>query len=560
MKAFNLLKSPFKRALKVLPLVALPLYLAGCVPTEQQEALDKDVNYLLAVNKSLAQRVATIEKQAKGVDRDIQNSRRGLASIETELKSSLAESNAELDRFREEFGFIRGTVEETDFVRDRVNDEIEELREAQASINVQIASLKSTTIKAEKATEISTDEMKVLILKLTETVKGLERDFATLDTAITDLEDKVASIETAAATQAQAIADAPKAEDPVKLFEKGFDEAAAKDYVSAIDTLKSFTKSYPYHEKAADAQFWLGQSYYARADWERAIIEFNRLIKKYPGSDKRAGATLKQGLAFAKLGAVAEAEVILNRVLKNFPDSPEAARAKEEYRLLQAGKAVKTPEPEAGTDAAIDSTGATPETGTGTDTVPEPAPEPTISTEPTEAAPLVPAAGEAETPAPETPAVEDLVIETRPEAAAPALEEEVIERVPATVEPLEPAGLAPAPTVEPAETAPATPETTLEPTEPEVASPATSPATETTAETIIEESAPDDESVTAPQAIDSTVPLVKEEIETTPFLTPAITAPTTPTPAPAHPIEPPSTGETGETEETGDNGPALENL
>ncbi|MEE9591314.1 MAG: tetratricopeptide repeat protein, partial [Thermodesulfobacteriota bacterium] len=87
------------------------------------------------------------------------------------------------------------------------------------------------------------------------------------------------------------------------------------------------------------AQYWIGEIFYAKGDWERAILEFDDVIKKYPKGDKVPAALLKEGLSFSRLGAKKESRLLLTRVIKNYPKSNEADIAKK--KLDNLDKTVK---------------------------------------------------------------------------------------------------------------------------------------------------------------------------------------------------------------------------
>ena len=259
------------------------------------------------------------------------NTRKGLASIDTEIKSAIAESNAELERFREEFGFIRGTLEETDFSRDQFRDDINELKEGIAEMNVQVSTLKSSADESEKSNTLSEGELRELITKLVLRIDTIERNYLLIDKDITALEDLVNDISVSGGAKKQ-LAEA----EPGDLYMKGFEEASNGDYIQAAETLKSFLLKFPDHELSGDAQYWLSESYYGNGDWERAILEFNKVTKYYPSSEKVAPSLLKQGLSFSKLGLNKEATLILKRVISKHGDTPEAKEADRALKKLNS--------------------------------------------------------------------------------------------------------------------------------------------------------------------------------------------------------------------------------
>ncbi len=108
-----------------------------------------------------------------------------------------------------------------------------------------------------------------------------------------------------------------------------------KDYKAAIGRFREFIKKYPKSTLAVNAQYWIGESYYALKEFDRAVIEFDA-VRKYPQGEKTPAALLKQGFAFAELGEKVNARLILQEVVEKYPQSPEAVRAKQRLKSLES--------------------------------------------------------------------------------------------------------------------------------------------------------------------------------------------------------------------------------
>ena len=109
-----------------------------------------------------------------------------------------------------------------------------------------------------------------------------------------------------------------------------------KDYKGSIDKFKRFLKKYPQSEYADNAQYWIGESYYALREFDQAILEFDVVRRKYPKGDKVPAARLKQGFAFAELGDKVDARLILQELIDRYPQSPEALKAKQKLKTLES--------------------------------------------------------------------------------------------------------------------------------------------------------------------------------------------------------------------------------
>jgi tol-pal system protein YbgF len=109
-----------------------------------------------------------------------------------------------------------------------------------------------------------------------------------------------------------------------------------KDYRGSINRFKEFVKKYPKSDYADNAQYWIGECYYALREFDQAILEFDAVRRNYPKGDKVPAALLKQGFAFAELGDKVDARLILQELINRYPQSPEAGRAKQKLKTLES--------------------------------------------------------------------------------------------------------------------------------------------------------------------------------------------------------------------------------
>ncbi len=142
---------------------------------------------------------------------------------------------------------------------------------------------------------------------------------------------------------------APKAANEAESYQKGLDLVQNSDFLTAVASFRGFMKAYPKSDLAGNAQYWIGECYYALKDYPKAIREFEVVVAKYPGSDKVAGAILKQGYSFAEMGMPDDAKLFLNKVIKAYPNSDEAARARE--KIAKIDQKAATPAAPAVNDA-----------------------------------------------------------------------------------------------------------------------------------------------------------------------------------------------------------------
>lgn len=107
-------------------------------------------------------------------------------------------------------------------------------------------------------------------------------------------------------------------------------------YPEAATAFQAFLASYTNSRYAENAQYWLGEAYYAAGKYEQALVEFQKVLDAYPGSTKVPGAKLKMGYTYYELQRWKETREILNDVLRNYPSSSVAPLA--EKRLIRMTK------------------------------------------------------------------------------------------------------------------------------------------------------------------------------------------------------------------------------
>lgn len=73
------------------------------------------------------------------------------------------------------------------------------------------------------------------------------------------------------------------------------------DFAPAEQALKNFVAQNPSHRLAGDAQYWFGETLFARQDWQGAALAFGEGLKRYPNADRAPHNLLGLGRALARL-------------------------------------------------------------------------------------------------------------------------------------------------------------------------------------------------------------------------------------------------------------------
>ncbi|MBK9070643.1 MAG: tol-pal system protein YbgF [Myxococcales bacterium] len=124
--------------------------------------------------------------------------------------------------------------------------------------------------------------------------------------------------------------------DPALWYQAALGELKQGRHDAAVEGLAALITKHPSHEFADNAQYWIGEAFYDRRQFEPALVAFQTTIARYPKGNKSADATLKAGLCMASLGDAARAAEYLRRVISLYPTSDSAAIARERLHKLMS--------------------------------------------------------------------------------------------------------------------------------------------------------------------------------------------------------------------------------
>jgi len=108
---------------------------------------------------------------------------------------------------------------------------------------------------------------------------------------------------------------------PTRMFDTAMADYAAGQFTLAVTGFEAFLRTFPRSEMADDAQFQIGESYFALNRWTDAIAAYNAVTQNYPMGDKVSQAFYKRGLAQERLGQIDAARESWNSVLQRTQES-----------------------------------------------------------------------------------------------------------------------------------------------------------------------------------------------------------------------------------------------
>src|SRR5215813_10386818 len=138
-------------------------------------------------------------------------------------------------------------------------------------------------------------------------------------------------------------APAPAAPPPAEsangdqLYHEAFKKLQDGDYAGAERGFKSFLQSNPRHQLAGNAQYWLGETYYARRDYQNAMTAFAEGYKVYKTSPKGPDNLLRLGTTLAQLGRKSDACAMFAKFSQDYPRATDLQKRRIEQERQKNG-------------------------------------------------------------------------------------------------------------------------------------------------------------------------------------------------------------------------------
>ena len=116
----------------------------------------------------------------------------------------------------------------------------------------------------------------------------------------------------------------------VKLLQQG-------DYGDAEAALNEFLTAHPRDPLAANAQFWVGETFFVRTQYDRAAQAFLAGYQKYPKSAKAPESLLKLSMSLTNLNQKQEACAVLQQLATEFPSAEASVKQGATRERQRAG-------------------------------------------------------------------------------------------------------------------------------------------------------------------------------------------------------------------------------
>jgi tol-pal system protein YbgF len=310
------------------------------------------------------------------------------------LQKHQAATSGQMDQFEKEILELKGQLEETHHINQRLKEQNKEMADSIANISQAEAAKREEALRnfealqREKETKLAA-ELKEKLNQQQESVKAIqearlkEAERKAKETALmaelakkkgqgatppsapakdaakpTPVEKKNPKKEAPASPPESTEAPSPPASPPVAKDKVAQDKspppAAAPTAVregsdnnmktaQGLYEKNNYAEALPLFEQiagnassseAVDARYMMGECLFNQKEYDKAIMQYQKIISQNANHDKAPAAMFKQGMAFEKLADKETAKVIYKKLVKKHGSSPEASKAQERLGKL----------------------------------------------------------------------------------------------------------------------------------------------------------------------------------------------------------------------------------
>ena len=116
---------------------------------------------------------------------------------------------------------------------------------------------------------------------------------------------------------------------PRRLYDTAYTDYTTGQWALSIQGFEAYISTFPRSQLADDAQFFIGQNYYADGEFREAADAFEQVVSSYPDGDVVAEALYKRGLALERLDQIDLARETFQTVVREHPDDNMANLAQQ---------------------------------------------------------------------------------------------------------------------------------------------------------------------------------------------------------------------------------------
>ena len=312
-------------------ILTVSVLVLGCATSRDVQILDKDID------KSYSE-IKTLKKENDSFKSELSIMKNEMAGLKSDLSMENQRSKADLllqiKNLQTEIRSLSTGVEEYKEFSKRPSRDVDRMKVDMESRLKILEEREKTFEEKNRSQEGKMKEMEEKNRYQEGKIKELEDHLKELTGKMDKLASKQVEIEKPASKETLSEIRGVSA-GAGDLYKDAYETFQKNDLEGARRKFEVFLKQYPNTELSDNAQFWIGETYYLKKDYEKAILEYEKAIAKYPEGDKIPSALFKQALAFLELGDKTNARNLLRRVIERYPQSEQAEMAKKRLEAIK---------------------------------------------------------------------------------------------------------------------------------------------------------------------------------------------------------------------------------
>jgi|WetSurMetagenome_2_1015567.scaffolds.fasta_scaffold67253_2 tol-pal system protein YbgF len=249
-----------------------------------------------------------------------------------------AGTKEELVRLQSDILALQNQIREFD---KNYNEKLEGLKSLVVQLNDQVAKSDVTLGKIATALENQSSGIRSADQTLLQEIHTLSGKIDEQSTRISVLAQQLAELKLQSKPLAQP-STAGGDMSPEAVYDRASDDLVRGNYDLAVQGFASYLNNAPGGNKAANAQYGIGEAYYYQTKMQQAITAYTRILTDYPDSGLCGSALYKRAKAELANKESENAIADLKEIIERYPSSSEAALAKTELQALGV-KLIKPP-------------------------------------------------------------------------------------------------------------------------------------------------------------------------------------------------------------------------
>ncbi|MFQ5822959.1 MAG: tol-pal system protein YbgF [bacterium] len=232
----------------------------------------------------------------------------------------ISSTQIEMDNLRRELKFLK---DQNSQLRRELDEIKRQLSEQELKIRQDRADLTTQFEELSQQVEVVRNQLKDTNYRISSLIQrlGPGQPFESeTDLIPTDI-DTVASTES---TKQPSVG----VDESRELYNTAYRDLIRGNYQLALHGFRQFIQQFPNSDLTDNAQYWIGEVYYAQGRYSKSIEEFEKVVKLYSNGAKVPSALLKIGYAYISMNEQEQGKLYLEEVINDYPDSEEANLAK----------------------------------------------------------------------------------------------------------------------------------------------------------------------------------------------------------------------------------------